>query len=79
MKVLYMVTDETIRSEIENAVSECEEENWIVFPDPVSRSEFMEDCIQSTVDKFELYETYTPNYEEIVLDMASLYGYETEM
>ena len=79
MKVLYMVTDETIRSEIEYAITECLEENWIVFPSVPEREEFTEDCVQSTIDKYELYETYNPNYEEIVLDMASLYGYKTEV
>ena len=50
-----------------------------MFPSVPDREEFTEDCVQSTIDKFELYETYTPNYEEIVLDMANLYGYGTEV
>ena len=79
MKILYQITDEIVRSELEKAIKECVEEGWLVFPSVPDREEFTEDCVQSTIDKFELYETYTPNYEEIVLDMANLYGYGTEV
>ena len=82
MKITAVITDADIRYYIDQAVTELEEENQIHFPDGNARTEFIEDCVSSEIDKYELYERdpfgYRPDYGAAVLDMASLYGYLTE-
>ena len=78
-KFIAIITDGDIRFEINQVATELEEENQIHFPDAVAREEFIEDCVSSEIDKYELYERdpfgYRPKYSEVVLDMADLYGY----
>lgn len=78
MKIVYQITDEIIRSEIKYAVNDCIENGWIVFPSVPAMNEFIDDCVSCIIDKFELYETYTPDYTEIVMDLSKFYGYESE-
>ena len=76
------ITDEDIRYNVETAAQELEEENQVAFPDSDARSEFIEDCVSSEIDKYELYERdpfgYRPDYKTEVLDMANLYEYTVE-
>ena len=78
-KFIAVITDADIRYYIDQAATELEEENQIHFPDSAARAEFIEDCVSSEIDKYELYERdpfgYRPKYSEVVLDMADLYGY----
>ena len=78
-KFIAVITDADIRYYIDQAATELEEENQIHFPDSAARAEFIEDCVSSEIDKYELYERdpfgYRPKYREVVLDMADLYGY----
>ena len=80
--ITFTITDADIRFNVDTAATELEEENQIRFPDNDARAEFIEDCVSCIIDKYELYEhdpfTYTPNYEEEVLDTADLYGYLAE-
>jgi len=82
MKITAIITDADIRYYIDQAATELEEENQIRFPDSASRTEFIEDCVSSEIDKYEMYERdhfgYRPDYTTAVLDMADLYGYLTE-
>ena len=79
MKITAVITDADIRYYIDQAATELEEDNQIRFPDSDARAEFIEDCVSSEIDKYELYERdpfgYRPDYRVEVLDMADLYEY----
>ena len=78
-KITAVITDADIRYYIDQAATELEEDNQIRFPDPDSRAEFIDDCVESEIDKYDLYERdpfgYRPDYPSVVLDMADDYGY----
>ena len=76
MKYIASITDEDVRSEIEMATTELEEDHQIAFPDSDSRAEFLDDCITGVMDKLNIYETYMPDYRMEVLDLADTYGYQ---
>ena len=81
-KFTAVITDADIRYHIDQAATELEEDNLIHFPDSNARAEFIEDCVSSEIDKYELYERnpfgYRPDYRVTVLDMADLYEYTVE-
>ena len=77
-KYTVTITESDIRSEIEAAVSELEQDRQIAFPHSEARSEFIEDCVRSEIDRIELYDSdpfRQKDYALGVLDMAELYGY----
>ena len=82
MKITAVITDADIRYYIDQEATELEDESQIHFPDVDARGEFIEDCVASEIDKYELYERdplwYRPDYRIAVLDMADLYDYLTE-
>ena len=79
MKITAVITDADIRWCIDQAATELEEDNQIRFLDSTARAEFIEDCVSSEIDSYELYERnpfgYHPDYRVTVLDMADLYEY----
>ena len=75
-KHIVVITCDDIRSEIETAVAEAEEESQINFPSDESRIEFIEDCTDCVSDKYDAYEHYRPDYRATVLDTARIYGYQ---
>ena len=81
-KFTAVITDADIRYHIDQAATELEEDDLIRFPDSDARAEFIEDCVSSEIDKYELYERdpfgYRPDYKTEVLDMADLYEYTVE-
>ena len=81
-KFTAVITDADIRYCIDQATTELEEDNLIHFPDSNARAEFIEDCVSSEIDKYELYERdpfgYRPDYKTEILDMANLYEYTVE-
>ena len=82
MKITAVITDADIRFAIDQAASELEEDNLIRFPDSDAREAFIEDCVVSEIDKYELYERdpfgYRPDYRSEVIDMADLYEYTVQ-
>ena len=78
-KFTAVITDADIRWYIDQAATELEEDNQIRFPDSEARKEFIEDCVSSEIDSYELYERnpfgYRPDYKVTVLNMADLYEY----
>ena len=82
LDVLFTVTEDGIRSEIEAAVTELEEAERIHFPNAQARTEFINDCAGCAMYDYEMHEydlrVYTPNYIMVVLDTAKLYGYTEE-
>ena len=82
MKITAVITDADIRYYIDQATTELEEDDQIRFPDIEARKEFIEDCVSSEIDKYELYDRhqfgYRPDYKVTVLDMADLYEYTVE-
>ena len=79
MKITAVITDADIRWRIDQAATELEEDNQIRFPDSTARAEFIEDCVSSDIDSYEMYDRdpfgYRPDYRVTVLDMADLYEY----
>ena len=79
-KYIAIITDIEIRACFDEAAAELERDNQIRFPDSKARSDFIEDCVSSEIDKFELYDSnpfsHQTNYAVEVLDMAELYGYK---
>ena len=79
MKITAVITDADIRWRIDQAATELEEDHQIRIPDRIARAEFIEDCVSSEIDSYELYERdpfgYRPDYRVTVLDMADLYEY----
>ncbi len=79
-KFIATITDSEIRARFSEAVAELERNNQIRFPDSQARANFIEDCVSSEIDKYELYDSnpfsYQTNYAVEVLDMAELYGYQ---
>ena len=76
-KILAIVTDEDVRSEIKHTIRDLIDDDLIRTPDDMA--EFEDECVQAIVDAYELHERdligYRPDYEEVVLDMATSYGY----
>ena len=79
-KYIAIITDIEIRSRFDEAAAELERDNQICFPDSKARADFIEDCVSSEIDKYELYDSspfiHQTNYAVMVLDMAELYGYQ---
>ena len=82
MKITAVITDADIRYYIDQAATELEEDDQIRFPDSEARKEFIEDCVASEIDMYEMYERhpfgYRPDYKVTVLDRADLYEYTVE-
>ena len=70
------ITEDMIRDKFDFDIRELEEDGQIEFHNDEQRDEFIEECVAEVVDKYEDYGImeYAPNYEEIILDMAELYG-----
>ena len=69
-----------LETAILNAITELQDDNQIRFPADASRNDFFEDCLSGTLDQFDLYDLdpyHLPDCNNIVLDMAKLYGYAT--
>ena len=79
MIITAIITDADIRYHLDPAATALEEDTQIRFPDSAARTEFIEDCVSSEIDKYELYERdpfgYRPDYRVTVLDMDDLYDY----
>ena len=77
--IIAVITETDIRTQIEEAIAELEEDDQIHIPDDNARTEFVEDCVACTIDKYEFYGrdpiAYQPNYKEIILDFARSYEY----
>ena len=77
-KYIAIITDREIRSRFDEATAELERDNQIRFPDSKTRTAFIDDCVSSEIDKYELYDSnpfsQQTNYAVLVLDMAELYG-----
>ena len=82
MRILVKITDEDIRYNVENAIKECTENDWISVPEASAMEEFIQDCVQQVVDNYETSEyyprPYVPDYTDIVMDNAKWDGYMTE-
>lgn len=68
----FTITEEDIRHDVEAAAEEMEEE--LIFPNDHARSDFVNDCVSTVIDKYKFYETYNPDYNAEVLDLAKVYG-----
>lgn len=82
MRILIQITEETIRNNVMDSVTDCMDNGWIAFPDNASMEQFVTDCTQSVMDSYETSEyyprPYVPDYTDIVMDNAKWDGYLTE-
>ena len=79
MKIVLTVTDESIRYEVEDALRECEENEWIIFPSQEAREKFIQDCVEDVIERYELYDfAYHPDYSELVWSLAEDCDYTTD-
>lgn len=79
MRIIFSITDEEVFSNVRETVDWFEEENWIKFPDGTAREEFITDCAECIIDKYESAwnadSVYAPDYSDEVNDLARVYGY----
>lgn len=69
------ITDGMIRDDVIQALTDAETDELITIPSDALRDEFITDCIECTVMNYQDFDEYNPDYNDIVLDMAKLYGY----
>lgn len=70
------ITEDMIRDKFNFDIGEFEEDGTLKFDSDEQRNEFLEDCVEQVIDKYEDYGImeYAPNYEDIIYDTAKLYG-----
>jgi len=70
------ITEDMIRDKFDFDIGDFEEDGSIKFESDEQRDEFLEDCVEQVIDKYEDYGIleYSPNYEDIIYDTAKLYG-----
>ena len=73
MRINIIINDETIRENIKETVETLEENEEIYFDFESEKTEFIDDCLDEICTKYETFETYSPNYENEVLDLYSVY------
>lgn len=72
MRINIIINDETIRRDVSQAVENLFEDGEIDFVFESEKTEFISDCVDDVIEKYELYEYYSPNYEQVVRDMFAL-------
>lgn len=79
-RVIFSVTDDSIRAHVLDRIAEAEDENWIAFPDDAARAEFVEECVENVIYRFETADDrmFMDDYfnGNDVLDLANDYGYD---
>ena len=82
MKIIMQVTDESIRYEIEDVITEFTDDKILDFPSEQEKEQFIVDCMNEVIQSYETSEyydcVYVPHYNEIVYDNAKFDGYLTE-
>lgn len=77
-KILAIVTDETVRENIRDAIRDMTDDKMLSVPDD-KMAEFEDECVDEIIYTYELHERdlieYRPDYSEVVLDIAKSYGY----
>lgn len=70
------ITEDMIRDKFNFDIGELEEDGTLKFDSDEQRDEFIEECVDYVIDKYEDYGImeYAPNYEDIIYDTAKLYG-----
>ena len=73
-----IITSTDIHVRFDEAANELERDNQIRFPDSKARADFIEDCVRSKIDKFELYDSDPFNHQtKHVYDFAFFATMET--
>lgn len=75
MRINIVISDDTIRANVTDAVQFAEWDNFIGFPSDEARDEFIREATDDIISKYEVYADYKPNYAEAVLDLATMNGY----
>ena len=78
MRIKISVTTQDIQEYVTYALEKYEEYGLIAIPETTARDEFISECVETVAQYYELYESdewYTPNYSDIVYDLAKLYSY----
>ena len=75
--VIFTLTDSDIRNGIIYALEDLESDEVVIIP-ASERDEFIQECVDDILQKFELYPDKCPynlDYSETVCDLADFYGY----
>lgn len=82
MKVIMQVTDDSIRYNIEDSITDLEYDGILEFPSEQEKEQFILDCMSEVIENYETSDyydsVYVPNYNDIVYDSAKWNGYLTE-
>ena len=69
MRINIVINDETIERDVKRAVADLENSDEIYFTFETERTEFIEECIEEVISNYETRSDYSPNYENLVLEM----------
>ena len=82
MKVITQITDDFIRYNIEDSISDLMSDGFLDFPSEREKEQFIIDCMNEVIESYEssdYYDSvYVPHYDDIVYDNAKWDGYLTE-
>ena len=75
-RIVLQITDTTIKYDVEDALKEMEDNDEIEFPTIETRDEFITECVENIIERYEFYDyEFTPDYDEIVYELAAEYEY----
>lgn len=69
MRINIIINDETIERDVKQAVSNLENDEEIYFTFESEKTEFIEMCVEEVISNYETRCDYSPNYENLVLEM----------
>ena len=75
MRINIVINDDTIEQDVIETLESIEEDCGIEFPNEEERNEFINDCVNVIIDKYEFYERYTPDYNDEIYELAKEFGY----
>ena len=82
MKVIMQITDDSIRYNIEDSITDLEYDGILEFPSEHEKEQFILDCMKEVIENYETNDyydsVYVPHYDDIVYDNAKWDGYLTE-
>lgn len=69
MKINIIVNDDTIERNVKKSIFDLENDEEIYFTFESEKTEFIEMCVEEVISNYETRCDYSPNYENLVLEM----------
>ena len=69
MRINIIINDDTIERDVKKAVADLENDEEIYFTFESEKTEFIEMCVEEVISNYETRCGYSPNYENLVLEM----------